>query len=207
MTGHVYAWGDNTYNQCGVIGNCSEPKMITELLGLNVNAVLCGGGHSIAICSTGDIYAWGINSYGQCGYSGNDQKIQKVIVPGKVKGGSAGLGHTFLLSDNGEVYASGWNSHGQLGIPNKDFLYQFTKIDIKSANYISCGAVHSLVVLTSGDVLSTGGNSCGQLGLGHFANVNIFTIVPGLKDISICCCGEEFSVAVSTRCQVYTFGT
>ena len=125
---------------------------------------------------------------------------------GKVKAGSAGLGHTLLLLQSGDVLGSGWNSQGQLGDSPSDSLPKFTPVGIKSANYISCGAVHSMVVLQNGQVLSTGGNSCGQLGLGHFQDVRAFTQVSGLSDISLCCCGEEFSVAVSVRSAVFTFG-
>ena len=78
-------------------------------------------------------------------------------------------------------------------------------LPLENINFISCGAAHSLVVLNNGEVFATGANNCGQLGLGHTNDIRSFTKI-GLKDISICKCGEEYSIAVSIHCVVYSFG-
>lgn len=171
-----------------------------------MSSIVCGGGHSIAICSNGDVYTWGINTYGQCGYTAQSPVPKKAEVPGKVKGGSAGLAHSFLLLENKSVCVTGWNSNGQLGVQNNFNLFKFTLITLSNINYISCGAVHTLVVLGDGNVYSTGGNSCGQLGLGHFNDTNTFSRVTGLSNISICRSGEEYSIAVSSKSIIYSFG-
>lgn len=202
----VYAWGDNTYAQCGVEGNCSNPRLIVDLLSHPITAVIAGGGHSLAIASNGDVFAWGINAYGQCGFSGTAKIPQQIRIQGKVRGGSAGLGHTALIMEDSYLYMSGWNSQGQLGQGNNLNFYEFTSTSIANANYVSCGAAHTLVVLKNGTVLAAGGNSCGQLGLGYFTDQNKFTLIDGLQDISLCRCGEEFSIAISSRSIVYTFG-
>ena len=202
----IFAWGDNSHYQCGVEGNCNEPRLITSLLGLGVSAVICGGGHSIAICNNGSTFSWGINGYGQCGYTGTSPIPKKVDISGKIKGGSAGLGHTLLLLESGQVYGSGWNFKGQLGNGNNTNSFQFVQLEINDANFISCGAEHSLIVTKDGHVFVAGGNACGQLGLGHYQAINRFTKIKGLEEISIGRCGEEFTIVVSIRCIVYTFG-
>ncbi|MCM1297130.1 MAG: hypothetical protein NC311_16440, partial [Muribaculaceae bacterium] len=74
-TGHVYAWGDNTFGQLGynptTMAQASSPVLlhITDEDGNEPTfvSVAAGSNHSLALTDTGMVYAWGDNHDGQLG--------------------------------------------------------------------------------------------------------------------------------------------
>jgi alpha-tubulin suppressor-like RCC1 family protein len=61
--GRVWAWGDNTYGQCGNSAgtNFPSPVQVTSLK--NIVQVSCGGINGVAVDQDGDVWVWGDNKY------------------------------------------------------------------------------------------------------------------------------------------------
>ena len=135
LTPHgIYAWGANTNGQCGIgvtsgeTQTCIEyPQLIPSLLGIQINSISCGVGHSCAIDSRGVLFSWGIGAQGQLGLG---ERVQCVPTPTavlslrndkhRVRAVSCGIAHTFCVTtrmDTEEkcVLSFGWNHCGQLG--------------------------------------------------------------------------------------------
>lgn len=67
--GRVYAWGDNTFGQCGnnsTHSNILKPKLINQetLRHNNIIQIDCGADHSAIIDLNGCLYTFGRNEYG-----------------------------------------------------------------------------------------------------------------------------------------------
>jgi alpha-tubulin suppressor-like RCC1 family protein len=64
--GTVWAWGANSFGQCGSGANPTlSPTQVTGLA--DVIAVAAGDSHSMALKKDGTVWAWGLNSSGQFG--------------------------------------------------------------------------------------------------------------------------------------------
>lgn len=59
--GHVYSWGEGDDGKLGHNNKVSydRPKLIEDLLGVEIVDIACGGHHSAAITSAGWLYTWG----------------------------------------------------------------------------------------------------------------------------------------------------
>lgn len=59
--GHVYSWGEGDDGKLGHGNKMSydRPKLIEDLLGVEILDIACGGHHSAAITSAGWLYTWG----------------------------------------------------------------------------------------------------------------------------------------------------
>eukprot|EP00946_MAST-07B_sp_MAST-7B-sp1_P004504 g4504.t1 len=208
----VYAWGNNAHGQCGIgvsatatgssIGpdrssqNISVPQLVPSLIGIKVNAVSCGSGHSCAIDDGGVVWSWGISNQGQLGL-GADYASRSVPTPTAVLrlysdgqravGISCGIAHTAVLTVSHDkvegwdvsapsLFAFGWNRCGQLGlgldyatvecVHDPIMIPQSSFGGGSAVQQVACGGAHTLVVTRSGLLFSAGSGSCGQLGLG-----------------------------------------
>lgn len=50
--GDLYAWGANTYGQCGLgtkTNKETKPQQITSLLGIPIALIACGSNHTFAL--------------------------------------------------------------------------------------------------------------------------------------------------------------
>ncbi len=110
----LWAWGDNSRGQLGIISsNKTSPTIIP---GIGVSSVSAGNQFSLAI-SGGLLYGWGYNAYGQLGDGTNTQRNSPVRVGPATFWGSfdAGLNHAMTIGTFGSTYAWGNNYYGQLG--------------------------------------------------------------------------------------------
>ena len=94
--GVVFAWGGNSFNQCGIpssLGTCIQ--------------VAAGNIHSVALTSGQQVRCWGNNSNSQCNnVEGNFSQI------------AAGNNITVMLRTDGIVLAQGLNANGQATVPS-----------------------------------------------------------------------------------------
>lgn len=67
--GAVYAWGDNTFGQCGLASptttSVAAPTPVRSLQRKGVTSVSCGPHHTVALTDDGTIYSTRIGQHGQ----------------------------------------------------------------------------------------------------------------------------------------------
>jgi len=162
--GNLYAWGDNSKYQSGMVTNSILKK---ALIASNVIDVATSqGGNSSAepyvliLTDDGTVYSFGSNSYGQLGRSGDPNVMLPVVLPdvnSKVKAVSCGLDHTLILFENGELYGVGNNTYGQLGPKNVgSHLSSFVKI-ADNVTTMSAARRHTLFI-SNGKAYGLGDN-------------------------------------------------
>jgi len=126
----VYAWGDNRYGQCGLVGHDDDvrtPTRIEALNNLNVRQLVNLDGSLFCVADQG-VYAWGDNKFGELGLGQpelcvtrptrieafDNQIVQQLIICDRsffwVTDPSF-----FCVTDQG-VYAWGYNDFGELGL-------------------------------------------------------------------------------------------
>ncbi|CDW78489.1 UNKNOWN [Stylonychia lemnae] len=129
--GRAYVWGDNSHFQCG---NPNDIKPTGDDLisafqpfqrlydQFRVNAVACGGYHTLFLTSDKSVYSLGSNQYGQLGLCLSDDN-QSYRDPMKIKffqdkiitAISCGSFHSIAVTIEGYAYSWGRNDQGQLG--------------------------------------------------------------------------------------------
>jgi alpha-tubulin suppressor-like RCC1 family protein len=170
-SGEVYAWGDNSRGQLGVVAadeadeadEADGPVALRVGGGQTVTHVSGGGMHSLALTLSGEVYAWGDNSYGQLGDGTTNARPTPLAVrlpSGVVFVQVAALANSSLaLAADGRVYAWGDNAFGQLGdgttvprlLPVQALLP--SKVEIRQ---ISGGSVHALALDADGGLYTWG---------------------------------------------------
>lgn len=206
LTGYrrVHAWGFNRFGQLGidhVPGQSNqakpdqcEPQFVPTLghevlikgEGSNIQRIVSGQNHAVAITAEGDMYVWGNNDMGQLGLGvlglaeDTTQRFKPTLLelfnPNglklKVVDVAVGLEHTLALINGGRVYAWGSNQYGQLGVNVDPETTPFSSIpqalDVggELVKNVSAAAGHSAAVTFTGAVFMWGANHEGQLGLG-----------------------------------------
>ncbi len=127
VEGRTYAWGTNTYGECGTVatGNIIVPtKIATDMY--NISA---GNQISILQDEEGKVYVLGNNANGQIGLSTTakatelteitlSEEVEESDEPNSIaiEEISAGEGtHTGLIDENGFIWDAGLNTNGELG--------------------------------------------------------------------------------------------
>ncbi len=130
--GQVWAWGDNTYGQCGqpvTSATIAAPKIVPLGTAL-ISSISAGENHSMASGTANGVkklWAWGYNFNGQLGNNTFGKTRTKNPNPTEVLFGtalaseewiiqfSAGGNHSLAVTNLGRLFAWGLNSYGQLG--------------------------------------------------------------------------------------------
>lgn len=120
--GEVFSWGNNKYGQLGhdeSKDHISLPGIVPGLMGIFINAVSCGGGHTIVTTKDGLVYSWGMGTNGQLGLGTTETvfRPQRITALGSlaVTAVATGLAHSLFLSSDGSVFSCGMNTCGALG--------------------------------------------------------------------------------------------
>lgn len=69
----AYAWGSNSFGQCGAGNPNSTPMLLTPGKipipeGIHVSKIAAGGRHSAAVSTCGKLMSWGWGEEGQLGH-------------------------------------------------------------------------------------------------------------------------------------------
>ncbi|CAH2254500.1 jg25682 [Pararge aegeria aegeria] len=176
--GDLYAWGANTYGQCGLGTKSNKeatPQPITSLLGIPIALIACGSNHTFVISKSGAVFGWGKNSHGQLGLQDRENRCYpthlKTLRNVKVCHITCGEDFTAFLTLDGGVFTCGAGEYGQTGHGNtKDELVPRKVLELmgSTVTQVACGRRHMLCRV--GDrILACGYGSRGQLGCPHMA--------------------------------------
>jgi hypothetical protein len=199
VTGNLFAWGDNSEDQCEV------PD------GICFVQIAAGYEHSLALKLDGSLAAWGSNNFGQCTVpAGNDFKQV-----------ACGYGHSLALKTDGSLAAWGLNDDGQCDVPSGGGFVQVAcggfhclvlKLDGSLAAWgrdnlgqcevpagndfiqIACGIVHNLALKSDGSLIAWGYNNYGQCD------------VPAGNDFIQVACGYEFNLVLKSDGSLAAWG-
>jgi hypothetical protein len=136
--GGLYTWGGNGSGQLGH-GDAqprAAPQLVAGMHRRHVQAVACGGGHTIALTTARDVFTWGRNTHGQLGHGAGRKATtaprRRVMGGIDVKQLAAGENHSAVLTSTGDIYTWGRGDYGQLGLGDflaRDVPTQLTALD------------------------------------------------------------------------------
>ncbi|XP_072748341.1 E3 ubiquitin-protein ligase HERC2 [Anoplolepis gracilipes] len=217
--GHVYSWGEGDDGKLGHGNKMSydRPKLIEDLLGVEIVDIACGGHHSAAITSAGWLYTWGKGRYGRLGHGDSDDQLRPKVVEAlqdyKVIDVACGSGdaQTLCVTDDDNVWSWGDGDYGKLGRGGSDGCKVPLKIDSLAGLgviKVECGSQFSVALTRSGAVYTWGKGDYHRLGHGtddHVRRPRKVAALQGKKIISIAT-GSLHCVACSDKGEVFTWG-
>ncbi|MDH4163772.1 MAG: FG-GAP-like repeat-containing protein [Nitrospirota bacterium] len=175
----------------------------------DVQQVVAGDSHTVALKTDGTVWTWGRNDVGQLGDGSNIDKDSPVLVSGLTASAiAAGGDHTVVVKSDGTVWAWGNNNSGQLG--DGETTSSSTPVQVSgltSVAAVAAGDMHSLALKTDGTVWAWGNNYIGQLG--NNSTTDSLTPVQVLflgNVISIAANGSH-SVAIKTDGTAWAWGS
>ncbi|EPY26574.1 regulator of chromosome condensation [Angomonas deanei] len=229
----VYAWGSNSYGQCGLaidpkeFGVIGAPREIEWLCDKQIVQVACGSYFALAMSSTGEVYSWGVLEC--CGigdkpskdvlptnmlmeglYPDKKESRGSVIAPVKIPTlanivqVAAGGWHAVALNAIGELYTWGVGKGGRLGLGNE--TNQYTPVRINHSAFftrIGCGAYSSYAIDDDAKLYLWGVNEKNRLGT--TAKGNVPTAVK--ENVRDCCMGRDYTMFLSFGGRFYMSGT
>ncbi|KAG0199388.1 hypothetical protein BGX28_007341 [Mortierella sp. GBA30] len=169
--GKAYAWGLNTYGQCGnedpTTENVPSVAPIAALQDEHVIDIQGGEHHTVALTKTGTVYGFGRSDSHQLGLgyteapgsedtSSHKKAIRKpTVIPGLpvIKAISVGGNHTLALSEEGDVYAWGFGEmlacgNGEEEDVEKPLKLTGQKIENHRVVCVAAGGQHSVILAT-----------------------------------------------------------
>jgi len=220
----VYAWGDGSKGATGQPSDSTDQKtpVPVNLGGATLTQITTGHYSSFALLGDGTVRSWGYNASGQLG--DNTTTNQTTPVPVKGVGGvgqlsnvtqiSAGRDMSMALLSDGTVRTWGMGTHGELG-NGSTTAKQRTPVTVTTSGTtaltgvkeLAGGRNHVLALMNDGTVRAWGQNTYGQVGDGTQNNNRLRPVpVSGLTNIVDVAAGAEFSMALNSSGQVYTWG-
>ncbi|XP_068081364.1 probable E3 ubiquitin-protein ligase HERC1 [Anabrus simplex] len=216
--GSLSACGKGSYGRLGLgdSNNQLQPKRVAiDGTVRKVSSAKGSDGHSLALTDDGKIYSWGDGDYGKLGHGNcTTQKLPRLIggaLSGKVvKFIHAGYRHSAAITEEGELYTWGEGDHGRLGHGDYNGRTVPTLVrDLSGVGSVACGSAHTVAVSADGKtVWSFGSGDNGKLGHGDTHKTPRPKVIDALQGMYIhkVAAGSQFSLALTTNGQIYTWG-
>ena len=190
-----------------------------------VTAGVLAGGLAAPSAASADttqvVYAWGYNSWGQAGADPNITGVN-VLSPVPVRGAAANVTqlsgpvgpykgrYVLSLRSDGTVWGWGRNYIGVLGDVTIGSTFTPVQIQGLPSNIVqvSAGGIHATALAADGSVWTWGANTVGQLGY-PTPGAQYTTVphqVPGLSGVKQVAAGADFTVALRSNGEVWTWG-
>ncbi|RWS12697.1 E3 ubiquitin-protein ligase HERC2-like protein [Dinothrombium tinctorium] len=173
--------------------------------------------HFMILTEKSNVFSWGYGDGGRLGHGNElnyDQPKQiKSLVEKSVTKIVVGNSYSAAITSNGELYTWGCGSYGKLGNGSSEDVFvptlvtalkDFQVIDVS----LGFGDAHTLALTSDKVVWSWGDGDFGKLGRGNSEGSKLPKPIDSLKSCEIIriCCGKDFSAALSSKGEVYTWG-
>ncbi|OWY25025.1 RCC1 repeat-containing protein, partial [Sphingobacteriales bacterium UPWRP_1] len=201
------------YNNVGQLGNgtTSTTTTFATIAGLNnIQQVVQGGFHTLALKNDGTVWAWGYNAYGQIG---NGTSGGFISTPVQVTGITnaiavfAGGYHSMTLLADGTVMCWGSNTFGQLGNgTNSDSSVPVLVAGLNNVLQIAAGRSQCIVLLSDYTVKTWGRNEFGQLGNGTWTDSNVPVATLALSSVKYISATEGSCYAIKSDNSIWAWG-
>jgi alpha-tubulin suppressor-like RCC1 family protein len=220
----VVSFGENIWGQLGNAGYAESdptPDAVT-LPGATgrPTQVAVGEDHSIVLTSGGQIYTFGTGGLGSGNRYSEFRSPVAIALPGATGPpvrAAAGVSFSLVVTASGQLFTFGYDGAGQLGDGKRGYEEDPTPeaITLPGATgppvRIAAGEYHSLVLTSTGQLYTFGDNHSGQLGNGTSDNAahptpEAVTLPGATGRIVQIAAGWEFSLALTSSGQLYTFG-
>jgi len=170
-----HCWGDNRYDQWGVVSRSSNTSVVVGGLGFSIlpETFGAGGHHGCGVytsgSSTGELHCWGANDVGQVG-DGTTTDREKPVRIGSASYWSQAYGEwrrTCAITTSNALYCWGRNTNGQVGDGSTTDRHKPAAVSGSRAwDDVDLGTHHTCAIDLKGHVYCWGQNAQGQLGDG-----------------------------------------
>jgi alpha-tubulin suppressor-like RCC1 family protein len=236
LTGEVFLWGENEYNQLGS-GDYTDkliPTNVTANFPLfeaeQIIKLSLGGNHGAVLTSLNRVFSWGFNNIGQVG---NLETMTYVSLPVEITSNFSlaigeyildielGQEHSAALTSSGRMFMWGSNVYGELGDGMASSMFTGVPQDItshlvltegESVECLDLGANKTTVITSNDRVLVWGDAYSGALGSGseYFVeyplDITANFSLPIGESISYIDFSQAHSLAISNMGKVFTWG-
>lgn len=212
--GSLWGWG---YGPLGdlAIPTASYGALVPTRSGTATTwqAVVTGGGHTVAVQTDGSLWAWGSGGSGQIGSSLliPDPQFAPIPLPSPATWQSIAVGTHYMvgLRPDGTLWSWGDSFGGQLGnAPVGGYQFRPVQVGTDTWQQVAAGDAHTVAVRADGTLWAWGNNLAGQLGLGSSAGYNQFA--PGQVGTDTnwrsVAAGLSHTVAVRTDGSLWAWG-
>lgn len=190
------------------------PTEIEELADKNVTKVVAYGDVSAALTEDGEIYVWGKVIGGALGAQfTNSLLLPKLLELGEAKFTNLSIGHSQLAAVTSDGRLVTWKVPEEQNIKNKRQarsaqleLSYVEGLDGLKFTEVTCGKHHSAALTDDGKVYTWGAGKEGALGHGDFEAQTSPKEVEGLSGVKSISNGGDFTVALTTKGELYAFG-
>ncbi|XP_054006084.1 secretion-regulating guanine nucleotide exchange factor-like isoform X2 [Hylaeus anthracinus] len=147
----------------------------------NIQDVVCGQHHTIAITENGTLFAFGDNKHGQL--SLDTETLPRTSFPIKLPNvrfnpsveTHSGWSHMIALNDC-QIFSWGRNTYGQLGCAGfeRPSSWKIVRVEgLPRIRQVSVGSEHNVVLTEDGRIFCWGWNEHGNCGNGHTRDVKL----------------------------------
>jgi alpha-tubulin suppressor-like RCC1 family protein len=197
--GALWCWGDATYGKLGAGSadfqcGCVDAPALVGALGLQVQAVQTGGGHTCALSKDHSVscFGWDVNGQLGDGTTTGSGVLQVDALGANVKALAVGAEHACAIEMDGTLWCWGNNSACQLGLgpPQNPGCFgngcsptpaQVTGLD--SVESVAAGDQHTCAVKTDGTLWCWGDTADGQVGDGTTTGASGWS--PACKNVPV----------------------
>ncbi|KAG5476645.1 hypothetical protein CUR178_03818 [Leishmania enriettii] len=217
----VFAWGNNSFAQCGLgvdpkkYQRISQPREITWLADKEIIQVSCGSYFALALSASGQVYSWGTIECCGVGLEPDPKVVPAHMIMRNVSGETRGVvlsplhidslkgiiqvaaggWHGMALNAIGEIYTWGVGTGGRLG--TGDCEHHYTPVRIAHRVFftrIGCGCYTSYGIDDNAELYVWGVNDKNQLGV---PGGKVVTPTSVLENVREACLGKYFSLVLT----------